>query len=221
MLPIPSPKKWQRAKVSRIGLSVTNSKSQNWLSEIGFHVPKSKSQNWLSENLVSCSQIQVPKLARCSSYLKLGSIMYHAPRSQVSKCLRSRETWNRHFDSDLSIFRFLRGNSENGVSFVFTAQTAHRKKCTTDRRRKALSRLTTPAAAAAAVQTDPLCSPIAVLRIADRRQIRKASIFFLPNSFPALHRHFCKFFSSFFPGWFYAFVLLQVSVVWWNVCNLD
>jgi hypothetical protein len=86
-----------------------------------------------------------------------------------------------------------------------TQQTDRERKA--ERKRKALSRLTTPAAAAAAVQTDPLCSPIAVLRIADRRQILKASIFFLPNYF--------------FPGWFYAFALLQVSVVWWNVCNLE
>ncbi len=57
------------------------------------------------------------------------------------------------------------------------------------------------------------------LQIVDR--FGRRAFFFLPNSFPALHRHFCKFFSSFFPGWFYAFALLQMSVVWWNVCNLE
>jgi len=56
------------------------------------------------------------------------------------------------------------------------------------------------------------------LQIVDRFG-RRASSFL--GIFFGLHRHFCKFFSSFFPGWFYAFALLQGSVVWWNVCNLE
>lgn len=203
-VPKSKPQNWQRAKVTRIGFNVTNSKSQNWLSEIGFHVPKSKSQNWqgtqVTWNLVPCIMLLDPR-SENACVVKRPEIAISILTSQLSGSYEA--TVRMGFPSSSPRKRPTARN---------TQQRERRRRCRGLRHLPRLPLLCKPTRCAVQLR---LCG----LHVVDRFGRRASSFFAI-----LLRLSIDTFVSSSRVsslGWFYAFPLLQLSVVWWNVCNLE